>query len=380
MTTTEAGLGMRIFATAARYVQGPGALAEIGTHVSGIGTSAFVLVDSLLLDRVAPVLETSLAAAGIDAVCRGVSSEVTDEAIALIAEHAPAGTDLVVGVGGGKSIDIAKGIARRLDVDVVTVPTIASNDSPVSRAIAVYDVDHQLKEVPQLKRNPALVLVDTAVIAGAPPQFLSAGIGDALSKHFEVQACRAAGGITMQGGRGLTIAAIVAAGCYQVLRSQSVAALTALENGRIDEAVEDTVEAVVLLSGLAFENGGLSLAHAMTRGLMAVPGASERLHGEHVAYGLLVQLAATGESDEEIMDLAAFLASVRLPRTLAELGADSTDEVLEVVASRSIAAPHVKNFPAPLSLDALIDAIRRVEALMTATSHSHASQPRSRSR
>ncbi|MER3394855.1 MAG: iron-containing alcohol dehydrogenase, partial [Microcella pacifica] len=246
MIAAEAGPGIRLFATAARYVQGPGALAEIGKHATGIGTMAFVLVDSYLLDRVAPVLKTSFEAASIDFVCQGVASEVTDATISLIAREAPVGIDFVVGIGGGKSIDIAKGIARQLDVEVVTVPTIASNDSPVSRAIAIYDEHHQLTEVTQLKRNPVLVLVDTEVIANAPPHFLSAGIGDALSKHFEVQACSAAGGITMQGGRGLRIAAIVAAGCYEILRSQSVAALLSLANGQIDGAVEDTVEAVVL--------------------------------------------------------------------------------------------------------------------------------------
>ncbi|MFB2599645.1 glycerol dehydrogenase [Herbiconiux sp. P17] len=362
--TPGAGADIRVFGTAARYVQGPGALEQIGRHVAAIGSSGFVLVDAFMLPALAPVIEASFAESGIRARCLSVASEVTDASIAAVAADAPTDTDFVVGAGGGKTIDIAKGVSRLLDLPVVTVPTIASNDSPASRAIALYDDAHQLVDVPLLRRNPALVLVDTAVIAGAPPRFLAAGIGDALSKHFEVEACRAAGGITMQGTRGLRVAAIVAAGCYDVLRSQAVAALAALASGAIDDAFEDTVEAVVLLSGLAFENGGLSLAHAVTRGLMAAPGASARLHGEHVAYGLLVQFAVLGEGDDAILDLAAFLAEVGLPRSLAELGASPTDEVLEVVAARTLTAPHVVNLPEPLAQDALVAALRRIETLL----------------
>jgi glycerol dehydrogenase len=357
-------VGIRVFGTAARYVQGPGALQQIGRHAAAVGSSGFVLVDAFMLPTLAPVIEASFAEAGIGARCRPVASEVTDAAIASTAAEAPADADFVVGVGGGKTIDIAKGVSRLLALPVVTVPTIASNDSPASRAIALYDDAHQLVDVPLLERNPALVLVDTAVISGAPPRFLSAGIGDALSKHFEVEACRAAGGTTMQGTRGLGVAAIVAAGCYAVLRSQAVAALAALSAGVIDDALEDTVEAVVLLSGLAFENGGLSLAHAVTRGLMAVTDAASRLHGEHVAYGLLVQLAVVGESDAVILDLAGFLAEVGLPRSLAELGARPSDEVLRIVADRTLTAPHVVNLPEPLSRPALLAALRRVEALI----------------
>ncbi|SDY86649.1 glycerol dehydrogenase [Herbiconiux ginsengi] len=363
MTEMGSRTGIRVFGTAARYVQGPGALAQIGRHAAGIGSSALVLVDAFMLPVLAPVIEASFAEAGLQARCRSVASEVTEAAIAAVTANVPAGTDFVVGVGGGKTIDIAKGTSRRLDLPVVTVPTIASNDSPASRAIALYDDAHQLIEVPLLRRNPALVLVDTEVIAGAPARFLSAGIGDALSKHFEVEACRAAGGITMQGTRGLRVAAIVAAGCYEVLRSQAVRALAALEAGVIDDAFEDTVEAVVLLSGLAFENGGLSLAHAVTRGLMAVPGAASRLHGEHVAYGLLVQLAVLGESDAAIRDLASFLDEVGLPRSLSELGAAPTDEAYDAVAARTLTAPHVVNLPEPLTQPALVAALRRVERL-----------------
>ena len=58
------------------------------------------------------------------------------------------------------------------------------------------------------------------------------------------------------------------------------------------EDLEALVEAVVLLSGMGFENGGLSLAHSLTRGLMRARGARDALHGQHVAWATLVQRVA----------------------------------------------------------------------------------------
>ncbi len=46
---------------------------------------------------------------------------------------------MVIGLGGGKALDAGKAVSLRLGVPVVTVPTVASNDSPTSKAVAMYD-------------------------------------------------------------------------------------------------------------------------------------------------------------------------------------------------------------------------------------------------
>lgn len=358
----------RVFGGSGRYVQGPGAIDDIGAHVAVFGTTALVLIDEFVHPILGPRLLSSLAAASVATTMHGLAVEVTVDEIAAAAELAPDNCDVVIGVGGGKTIDVSKGVARELGLPVVTVPTIASNDSPASRAIAIYDANHRLSEVPLLDRNPVLVVVDTAVIAAAPSRFLAAGIGDAIAKHAEVSACRAVNGSTMQGTPGLRIASVIAAGCYAVLREHAVAAVAAVEAGTRNAALEETVEAVVLMSGLAFENGGLSIAHALTRGLMATSGADRRLHGEHVAYGLLVQLALEGESDDVLVDMATFLRSLGLPRSLAELGAEHDVATLSNIADAALSAPHAANSTAEVGVETLISAMSRVEVLsLTAT-------------
>jgi glycerol dehydrogenase len=271
------------------------------------------------------------------------------------------GPGVVVGVGGGKALDAAKAVSLRLGAPVVTVPSIASNDSPTSRAVAMYDDEHRMVSVDQLPANPHAVLVDTALVATAPVRFLRAGIGDAVSKTFEAAACAAGTGTTTLGTRPLRVGAAIAGAAYTALREHAVAGLAAAERHEVTDDLEATVEAVVLLSGLGFENGGLSLAHSLTRGLMRTRGTREALHGEHVAWATLVQRVAEHADADEVADLRGFLTAVGLPTTLAGLGLpDPTPQELRGIATVTMTAPHLANLAVPVTEGDVLAAILEV--------------------
>ena len=349
------GASIRTFVAPSRYVQGADAVEALGTLVARRRQRAAVLVDAPLVDSIGKRIIASLEEAGVPSLMVPAAGEVTLEHIAALAEAARGhGPDVVVAAGGGKALDLGKGVARELRVPVVTVPTIASNDGPASRVIALYDEEHRLIGTPQLVANPELVVVDTAVIAAAPDRFLRSGIGDAIAKRFEADACRRAGGLTSHGQRPLVLPEAIAEGCYRVLLEDAPAALE-----RDPEAFERVVEAAVLMSGLAFENGGLSLAHAMTRGLMVCAGAREHLHGYHVAYGLLVQLAH--ERDPAYETVRAFLREIGLPRALSDLDASADADTLIALARSAVDSPHRGNCdPAP-TIASVVEALERVE-------------------
>ena len=87
-----------------------------------------------------------------------------------------------------------------------------------------------------------------------------------------------------------------------------------------------------------FESGGLAIAHSVHNGLTTAPGTHEYLHGEKVAFGLLVQLIVEERPQEEIDEVLAFSRSVGLPVTLAEVGIVSLDSsMLSAIATRSVA-------------------------------------------
>ncbi|MCV3767772.1 glycerol dehydrogenase [Rhizobium sp. TRM95796] len=357
-------MSLRIFGGPHRYLQGPGALDELGRLARPFGTNPAIIADAFVLDLLKDRLETLLAAEGLTPIVLPFSGEITYPAIdALEAALSGQRPSLAIGIGGGKSLDAAKGLARKLGLDVITVPTIASNDSPTSSAIAMYDDHHVMISVDRLARSPEAVIVDTTLIARAPRHFLLAGIGDAVAKKFEAEGCLNGSGVTPFGTRPLVSAAVIADACYQTLRRSAQTAMVDLDAGRMTQALEDTIEATILMSGLGFENGGLSLAHSLTRGLVKARGAKDAIHGQHVAWGALVQLAAEGRRGE-LQSLVAFNGSIGLATSLGDLGmSEPTKAEIEDLARWTMTAPHLGNMPNPVSVETIMLAIEHVEEL-----------------
>lgn len=337
----------------------------LGAVVAPYGERPIVVTDPVVHDLLGERLIAILSAAGLEPEVRLLTGEITAAATDAIAASTRGlgGAGVVVGVGGGKSLDAAKAVSLQLGLPVVTVPTIASNDSPTSSAIAIYDDDHRLVSVGAMPANPHTVLVDTELVANAPVRFLRAGIGDAVAKKFEAAACSAGTGVTTLGTRPLLIGSAIADACYTTIRQHGPAGLASCERGEVDASLEALVEAVVLLSGLGFENGGLSLAHSLTRGLMRARGAQHALHGEQVAWATLVQLVAVGTTPEKVADVRGFLADVLLPTSLADLGlVDATAAEVRAIARAAMGAPHLANLPQPVSEDDVVAAIDAVES------------------
>jgi glycerol dehydrogenase len=362
----------RIVSSPSRYIQGPGALDQLGAVTRDFGKQPLVVTDEILRDLFRDRLSVSFDKAGQPFNLVTFPGEVTRPTIDRLTEDARrTGVDLVVGFGGGKALDTGKGVALFLGVPFISVPTIAATDAPASFAIAVYDDHHFLSEILMLPRNPEVVLVDSAVIAGAPLRFLLAGIGDAISKKFEAQACHRAGRETPNGTRSTRTGLAIANACYDLIRAHAAPAIAAVKAGQISadntsDDLESLLEATVLLSTVGFENAGLSVSHAIAKGLPMVPRAEGTLHGEHVAYGLLVHLVLEERPVEFILELVDFYRHIGLPTTLADFGLTGwTEEELDTLTANAMLSPSVKRFEVTLDQDMLKAAIRRVEDLVT---------------
>jgi len=101
------------------------------------------------------------------------------DAETLVEELKGKGIQAVIGVGGGKIIDISKYAAYKLGIPLVSVPTTLSSD-----AIATgYSVLWQGERNQAVQTSfPALVVGDYDVLSRQPSRFIAAGIGDMLSK------------------------------------------------------------------------------------------------------------------------------------------------------------------------------------------------------
>jgi glycerol dehydrogenase len=351
----------RIFGGPTRYVQGPGAIGQLGELTQRLTQRPLLVVDADVL----PFVQASLSASfdGRSHQIVPFRGEVTQSAIdALVTQAGDA--DCVIGIGGGKGLDAAKGVAFKLALPFIAVPSIASNDSPTGRSMAIYNDEHVLVAIETIPDSPLLVVADTALIANAPARFLRTGMGDALAKKFEAERAYADGASNFFGTRPLRTALVIADACYATLREHGVAAMAAAERHEPDEAFEAVVEANVLMAGLAWESGGLSYAHAVVRGLVKARGAEAAPHGDHVAYGTLVQLAIEGRDDAFIRDVIGFNRSVGLPASLGELGMDapSADEIAEIARLTTI-GPKGGRIVIAVSPDEIAAGIARVEGL-----------------
>jgi len=348
-------------------VQGPGATAAVAPLLQEFGvTAAGLIIDAIVANQVRTALGPTLAKAGIRAHWLSAPAECSRGAIdSLAAELRGHGIEAVVAFGGGKTIDVSKGVAAALGACILICPTIASSDAPTSRLIVLYNADHSVAGVDFLSFNPDAVIVDTRVIVQAPPHLFAAGIGDAVSKRFEAAQCLAAGGRNSFGTPPLGTALLLADAAYAVLRDYGAEAYRDVCAHRLTAAVERTVEATVLLSGLGFESGGLSVAHALIRGLTTIPELAARLHGELVAYGTLVQLCFEARGTDEIDELIGLLDAVNLPRTLEALGCARPLSTAEAdrLAEATLATNYAANTHPRLTAAALLQAIGDAERL-----------------
>lgn len=357
---------IRAFGGPHRYIQGPGALKELASLVPMYGRRPFILADAAVLGSLRAQLEQLLRPGTDGLELAEFSGECSAAQIdAMTAKAAAAGSDVVIAIGGGKAIDTAKGVRIQRGGGIIVMPTVASNDAPTSRLAIVYTDDHVLKEVRLMPTNPDAVVVDTSIIARAPRRFFVAGIGDALSKKFEAEQCYQSGGLNFYKARPAALAVSIADQCYQVIRRDAIASLAAVDRKEPDDAFENIVEATILLSGLGFESGGLSIAHSLTRGFSALPALNGALHGEQVAFGLLTQLCLEGRSPEFLADMVAFFRAVGLPTSLKDMGfSGNVEEAIRIIAERSIAeAPYLKQFVGEVTDQKLITALDKADRL-----------------
>lgn len=344
---------VRTFGALHRYYQGPGAIALAGPVAAGLGREPLLVADALVARLIRPSIEESLRLHGLGLAWGEVTGDVTHPMIERLVAAALANgrrPDVVLAAGGGKGVDSGKAVARELGARLIVLPTSASNDGPCSKAFVFYDECHRMLSVEHLCRSPDAVIVDTQIVAKAPPALLVSGIGDALCKLYEGRQVRMAGGANLFGGGHTVASEQIALACERVIRQDAAAGLAAAAGGNTDASFERLVESLVLLSGLAFENSGLSIAHSMTRGLTRLRHSAAALHGQQVGYGLLVQFVLERRSHSFMEEQIRFHRSVGLAASLHELCGQAPDHSdFTAIAEGVMTSPHLSHFERPLT-------------------------------
>ncbi|WP_448062052.1 glycerol dehydrogenase [Cellulomonas hominis] len=357
-------IAVRTVLSPGRYVQARGALTRLGEFVAPIGTRALVVADDVVWGFVGAEIERSFAGHGVTLTRESFGVYATARAVDdVTARIRQTDADVVLGVGGGSTIDTAKAAGHRAGVRWVSVPTVASTDAPCSALSVIYTADGEFEEYRFFPRNPDLVLVDTQLVANAPLKFLVAGIGDALATWIEARAVAQAHSTTMAGGLPTLTGTALARLSWDVLWENALPAVSAVRDHLVTPAVEKVVEANTLLSGLGFESGGLAAAHAIHNGLTAAPQTHGLTHGQKVNIGSVTQLVLEGAPTQEIRDFVEFTTRVGLPNTLTEIGLTTGDVEDLTRVARAATAPGetIHAMPFEVTVAELVDALRSIE-------------------
>jgi glycerol dehydrogenase len=359
----------RVFISPQRYVQGDGVLDSLGRYLSLVPSRcAAVLISAGGLRRDGDRILASLRAEGIGAVVATFGGECSLEEIEKATDalrKANPAVDCVIAVGGGKCVDAGKCVAVRLGVPYVICPSLASNDAPCSALSALYTPSGAFAGVEFFPMSPALVVVDTRIVAEASVRYLVAGMGDAMATWYEARTClESPHGRSMVGARPTLAASAIGEICASTLYAHGEAGAAAVRRSEVDDALERVVEANTLLSGLGFESGGLAVAHGIAQGLTMVPEILRlHLHGEMVAIGLLTQLVLE-EKTAEARKVAAFFARVGLPMHLDQISLSAGDTAtLEKVLEVALSLWFTGNEPFAVTATNLLAAVHGAHAL-----------------
>jgi glycerol dehydrogenase len=361
----------RAFGGPGKYIQRPGEMDRLGEHLKPLGAKVFVLADRFVFEAMGGRLCEALSASGLAFAIEPFNGECCAEEIARVEALARAqAATVVVGVGGGKTIDTAKVAACAIGARLAIVPTIASTDAPTSAVAVRYTQDGVYQESISLPRNPDVVVVDSAVVAKAPPRFLISGVGDALSTWFEARsnAETCATNYIAAGHPPTSAGLALARTCHEVLMRDALAAKYAVEGGALTQAVENIIEANTLLSGLGFENCGVSGAHGIHDGLTVLDETHAFYHGEKVAFGVLCLLTLEGRPFAEIEATTRFCRKLGLPTTLAELNLIKPSRAAIARVAEAALAPGSAMWrtAAALSVASVSDAIFALDAFTSA--------------
>ena len=343
----------------AQVRRGAGVLATVGEVIARLGQRPLLVGGDRTLAIAAPFLKPALAGLTVSSASYG--NDCSETALSQLQAAAQAhAADVVIGVGGGKALDAAKLIAHQRQLPVITVPTSAATCAAWTALSNVYSETGAFLYDVALDRCPDLLILDYDLIATAPPRTLIAGIGDALAKWYEGFVSSGASEHT------LTIAAVQQARVLRDLLWQKTPGALAAPGG---DDWREVVDACVLLAGVMGGLGGAQCrtvaAHAVHNGLTHLPASHPMLHGEKVAYGILVQLRLEEIAQQSALaatsrqQLIQFYDTIGLPKTLADMAMEDV-RVSELQQAAAIACQpdsDIHHLPFAVTPEALMGAL-----------------------
>ena len=291
---------------------GHGVLEEIGDVCRDLKLkgNALIVTGSTTLNIAGRRVATLLEAAGLRPETILTSRATMDEVENAMEKAVENKASFLLGVGSGRSIDLAKLASTRLELPFISVPTAASHDGIASSRASIRENGVNASVQAQA---PMAVIADTKIIFEAPFRFLAAGCGDIISNYTAVLDWELAGRLRNE-----------YFGEYAASLSRMAARVIIESADSIRPELESSARLVVkalVSNGVAMSIAGSSrpasgsehmFSHALDR-IAPKPA----LHGEQCGVGTIMMMYLHGGNWQEIREA---LQKIGAPTTAEELG------------------------------------------------------------
>ena len=348
------------------YINEKDATKQVGKYISGKIKKALIVWSETARKVAAENIITGLEKENIEyeeILFQGFPTEKKAEEYAAKAKSE--GFDGIIAVGGGKVMDVSKAAGNIAGIFIVTVPTIAATCAAWAAVSIIYTEEGDFEQFYANKRTANIVIADTKIIAEASVRYIKAGIIDTMAKWYE----------TSSGSRPSdSFANLIAVSnsklALDFLLKNSKETIRKLESGIIDDTVAKTIDTIIYIAGnvgsYVGEKAYSGFAHPFYHSSRRIPDTRKILHGELVAYGLLIQAVLEGKNSEEVKELIHVFSEIDEAFLLDEIGFDGdTEAKLRTVSKRIIDEFEVS--PAivqNLNEKAIVDAAFNVDRLV----------------
>jgi len=271
----------------------------------------------------------------------------------------------IISIGGGKNNDCVKMAGNYYDHITAMLPTLAATCAAWTPVCVMYNDLGEMVDFPILNKATDILLVDPSIILDSPKAYLVAGIGDTLAKWYESDVIIRQ---LSETNSAIRLAHYNARLCYENIIAYSQDALAALDAGILNTAFTTIVETNIMISGLVGGFGNqyarTAAAHSIHDALTLLPQTHTVLHGNKVAYGLLVQLLLENRP-EEVQKLIPFYLQIGLPIALKDINlANVTQTALHTMAERAtIPEEDIHLLPEKVTVETLLEAIAELNEI-----------------
>ena len=242
------------------------------------------------------------------------------------------GSNLVIGLGGGSVLDVAKKVAADLGLPKIMAPTTIGTGSEVTHE-TVFKVDGKKKVFVDQSLVADVAIVDPDLAKTMSLRLTASSGIDALAHALECYESKGSNPISKT----------LALGAYNLLKENIGEAMGRNKEARVNMSLGS------LMAGMAFGNSGTTLGHALSYPLSnrGMP------HGEAVAMVLSYALEFNGAA-------AAFVSEVKEVAKLIEAKWDMDWNIYDMVGEVMADKRHLANNPKEVTFDDVVGIYRKV--------------------